>query len=45
MKHKGNKNLSLTQKLQIETMLNAKHTRKEICNFLGIHKSTLSREI
>ena len=45
MKHKGNKNLTYTQKLQIETMLNAKHTRKEICNFLGIHKSTLSREI
>lgn len=45
MKHKGNKNLTITQKLQIETMLNAKHTRKEICNFLGIHKSTLSREI
>lgn len=45
MKHIGNKNLTYTQRLQIETMLNAKHTRKEICNLVGIHKSTLSREI
>lgn len=45
MKHKGNKNLSLTQRLTIETMLKTKHSRKEICEYLGIHKSTLSREI
>lgn len=45
MKHKGNKNLTFTQRLQIEAMLNSKISRKEICSFLNIHKSTLSREI
>lgn len=45
MKHKGNKNLTYTQRLQIETMLIAKNTRKQICSIVGIDKSTLSREI
>ena len=45
MKHKGNKNLTYTQRIQIETMLTAKNSRKQICDVVGIDKSTLSREI
>ena len=45
MKHKGNKNLTYTQRVQIETMLIAKNSRKQICEIVGIDKSTLSREI
>lgn len=39
------KHLTYTQKLQIETLLNAKTKIKQIANYLNIHISTIYREI
>ncbi len=39
------KNLTYTQRLQIETLNNAKKSIKEISNILGLHFSTVYREL
>lgn len=45
MKKKGTKNLSFTQRLQIETLYNSKHTIKEISEILCLHISTIYKEL
>lgn len=45
MSRKGIKNLSFTQRLQIETLNNAKMSVKEISQNLGLHISTIYREL
>ena len=45
MKHKGNKNLTFTQRLQIETLYNSKHKVKDIAKQLGLHISTIYYEL
>ncbi len=45
MKHKGNKNLTFTQRLQIEALNNAKHTKQEIADIVGINIRTLYYEL
>lgn len=45
MKKKGAKNLSFTQRLQIETLSNAKIPVKEIARQLGLHISTVYKEL
>ncbi len=37
--------LTKTQRLQLETLLSAKHSKKEIAQALGVHLSTIYREI
>ncbi len=44
MKLKGTKNLTYTQRLQIETLNNANHTKKEIANIVGVSLRTIQRE-
>ena len=44
MSRKGIKNLSFTQRLQIETLNNAKMSVKKIAETLGLHISTVYRE-
>lgn len=43
--NKGRKNLTFTQRLQIETLYNLKHKIKEIANILGLHFSTIYKEL
>ncbi len=45
MKHKGNKNLTYTQRLQIEALYNTNHKVKEIAVFLDLHISTIYYEL
>ena len=45
MKHLGNKNLTFTQRLQIETLNNAKVKIKDISKQLGLHISTIYYEL
>lgn len=45
MKNKGNKNLTFTQRLQIETLNNAKRPKKEIADIVGINIRTLYYEL
>lgn len=42
---KTRKNLTYTQRLQIETLCNAKKTKKEIAEMLGLHLCTIYREL
>jgi len=42
---KTRKNLTFTQRLQIETLYNAKKTKKEIAQILGLHLCTIYREL
>lgn len=42
---KKRKNLTFTQRLQIETLYNAKTSKKEIAVILGLHLSTIYREL
>lgn len=39
------KNLTFTQRLQIETLINAKKSKKEIAEILGLHLCTIYREL
>ncbi len=45
MKKKGTKNLTYTQRVQIETLFNAKHTKQEIANLVGVSLRTIQREL
>ena len=45
MKKKGTKNLTYTQRLQIETLLNAKHSKSEIASIVGVSLRTIQREV
>lgn len=45
MKKKGVKNLTFTQRVQIETLFNAKHTKQEIANMVGVSLRTIQREL
>ena len=45
MKKKGTKNLTYTQRLKIETLLNAKVSKQEIADIVGINIRTLYYEI
>ncbi len=45
MKQKGTKNLTFTQRIQIETLYNAKHKIKEIAQKLELHISTIYKEL
>ena len=45
MKQNKRKNLTFTQRLQIETLNNAKKTKKEIAKILGLHLCTVYREL
>ena len=45
MRAKGTKNLTYTQRLQIERLLNAKYTKADIAALVGIHIRTLYYEI
>lgn len=38
------RNLTRTDRIKIETMLNSGHTVKEICEYLHVHNSTIYRE-
>ena len=42
---KKRRNLTFTQRLQIETLNNAKKTKKEIAEILGLHLCTIYREL
>ena len=42
---KKRRNLTFTQRLQIETLNNAKKTKKEIAEILGLHPCTIYREL
>jgi IS30 family transposase len=42
---KKHKNLTFTQRLQIKTLYNAKKTKKEIAQILGLHLCTIYREL
>ncbi len=44
MKRVGNRNLTFTQRLQIETLYNAKHSKKEIASIVGVCLRTIQRE-
>ena len=39
------KNLNWNNRLQIEALWNAKHTVKEIAEQIGVHQSTIYREL
>ena len=39
------KHLTITQRIQLETLLKTKITIKEISNIIGVHISTIYREI
>lgn len=43
--NKGRKNLTFTQRLQIETLYNSKHKVKEIAQILGLHITTIYKEL
>lgn len=43
--NKGRKNLTFTQRLQIETLFNAKKKVKEIAEILGLHITTVYKEL
>ena len=43
--NKGRKNLTFTQRLQIETLYNAKKKVKEIAQILGLHITTIYKEL
>ena len=43
--NKGRKNLTFTQRLQIETLFNAKKKVKEIAEILGLHITTIYKEL
>ena len=45
MKHKGNRNLTFTQRLQIEALYNSKQKVKEIAKQLNLHISTIYYEL
>ena len=45
MKHKGQKNITYTQRLQIETLLNAKQPKQKIADVVGNNIRTLYYEI
>ena len=45
MKKKGVKNLTFVQRVQIETLFNAKHTKLEIANIVGVSLRTIQREL
>lgn len=45
MKSKGTKNLTFTQRLQIETLNNAKKSKQEIAKYVGINIRTLYYEL
>ena len=45
MKHKGNKNITYTQRLQLEKCLNAGLNKKEIAEKLGVHLATIYNEL
>lgn len=45
MKKQGTKNLTFTQRLQIETLFNAKHTKSEIAKQVGVCLRTIQREL
>lgn len=45
MKKKGCKNLTYTQRLQIETLYNAKHSTKQIADILGLCVRTIQYEL
>lgn len=45
MKQKGVKNLTYIQRLQIETLFNAKHSNNEIAKMIGVSLRTIQREL
>ena len=45
MTQKKRRNLTYTQRLQIETLFNAKKSKKEIAEILGLHLCTIYREL
>ena len=45
MKKKGNKNLTFTQRLQIETLYNTKMPNKDIAKYIGVSIRTLQYEL
>lgn len=45
MKKVGTKNLTYTQRLQIETLINQRINKKEIAQYVGIHFTTLYKEL
>lgn len=45
MKKKGVKNLTFTQRVQIETLFNAKHSKQDIANMVGVSLRTIQREL
>ena len=45
MKQKGTKNLTFTQRLQIETLMNAKQSKQKIADIVGINIRTLYYEL
>ena len=45
MKQKGTKNLTFTQRLQIETLMNAKQPKQKIADIVGINIRTLYYEL
>jgi len=45
MRQVGTKNLTWTQRLQIETLLNAKHSKKEIAKIIGVSLVTIYNEL
>ena len=45
MKKKGTKNLTYTQRLQIEILFNAKHHKQEIAKMVGVSLRTVQREL
>lgn len=44
MRKKGTKNLTFTQRLQIEALFNAKIHKKEIAKQIGVSLRTIQRE-
>ena len=45
MKKKGTKNITYVQRLQIETLFNAKHNNQEIAQMVGLSLRTIQREL
>ena len=45
MRERGTKNLTYTQRLQIETLNNAGHSKKEIATVLGVSLTTVYNEL
>ena len=45
MKKQGTRNLTYIQRLQIETLFNAKHTKQDIANMVGVSLRTIQREL